>query len=116
MTALPERKTFYLSNNGCVRRKLDAQHTFDFLIANGYQEVKDPGLAELLLFFTCSADDASEATARLAILDLARRKAKTAQNRRWRMFAKGKSIILGGYGLRRLRARTRNTWETRGSD
>ena len=74
-----DQKIFYIGSNGCIRRKIDTQQTVDFLLANGYQQTKDPSEAELLLFFTCAADDKSEASAQIAITDLVKKKNPSAK-------------------------------------
>ena len=79
MTRRTSSKRFYLSNNGCIRRKVDAQHAVDFLTDNGLTEVEDPAQADLLLFFSCAADDGSETVAREAILDLERHRRPSAR-------------------------------------
>lgn len=71
--------SFFMSNNGCIRRKLDAQHALDFMVANGYQEVDDAEHAEVLFFFSCSADDVSEAVAREAVRELDGRRSPSAK-------------------------------------
>lgn len=69
-------KSFFMTNNGCIRRKIDAQHILDFLLINGYKKVDEQENADLIFFVSCAADNASEAIAINAIYDLGKRKHK----------------------------------------
>lgn len=65
---------FFISTNGCIRRKIDAQHAVDFLTYNGLKEVENIENADIILFFSCAADNVPEAIAREAIQDLDQRR------------------------------------------
>ena len=72
-------RTFYISNNGCIRRKIDTQHTIKYLLSNNYTETTNAEIADVLLFFSCGADNVSESIALNTIKDLASRKKSSAK-------------------------------------
>lgn len=69
-------KTFFITNNGCIRRKIDAQHIVDFLLQNGFKKIDKPEDADLLFFVSCAADNVAEEVAINAIYDLAKKRKK----------------------------------------
>jgi len=72
-------RRFFLANNGCERRKLEAQKTSDYLIANGYVETHTPEDGDLIVYLSCAADEKSEVVARAAISQLDRQKSSHAK-------------------------------------
>jgi threonylcarbamoyladenosine tRNA methylthiotransferase CDKAL1 len=76
-TNAPRR--FFLANNGCERRKLEAQKTVDYLTANGYEEAKNPEDGDLIVYLSCAADEKSEVVARKAIVELEAKKSSKAK-------------------------------------
>lgn len=60
------KKSYYISNNGCARKKLDTQLAIDFFSFNGYDNIDNPANAEFVLFFTYAADNGSEEVAQHA--------------------------------------------------
>lgn len=79
MKIISGNKSFFMTNNGCIRRKIDAQHIIDFLLKNGYKKTEWLENADLLFFVSCAADNAAEGVAIKAILDFAKRKKKQAK-------------------------------------
>lgn len=72
-------KTFFITNNGCIRRKIDAQHIVDFLLQNDFKKIDKPEDADFIFFVSCAADNAAEEVAINAINDLAKRNKKNGQ-------------------------------------
>lgn len=71
--------TFYVASNGCIRRKLEAQHVVNYMSENGHTQVFRVEEADYLLYFSCVACKLDEKKAVQAIGSMVKRSTADAK-------------------------------------